>query len=334
LTTRRYLVTGGTGFLGSALVKRLVARGHSVRVLDNNSRGRARRLIDVADRIELIEGDIRDHKVVADACENVDVLCHLAFVNGTEYFYSQPELVLEVAIKGMMNVIDGALRHQVQDLMVMSSSEVYQEPATIPTDEHVALTIPDCLNPRYSYAGGKILSEIVAINYGRRHFRRVTIIRPHNVYGADMGNEHVVPQFVARLNTLRHHPTDPIPFPIQGTGEQTRAFVFIDDFIDGALLVLDKGEHLGIYHVGTTEEVSIGTLAHMIGNCFGRRIQIVPGPPAVGGTARRCPDITRLSALGYQPKFTLQDALPGVVRWYSAQQEDGANADGQDSQSQ
>ena len=314
--TRRYLVTGGTGFLGSALVRRLVARGEAVRVLDNGSRGHVRRLHDLTDRIEHVEGDIRDPDVVADACRGIDVVCHLAFINGTEYFYSKPDLVLDVALRGIMNVVNGAQRHRVPELLVMSSSEVYHEPAVVPTDEQVALTIPDALNPRYSYAGGKIVSELVAINYGRRSFDRVTIVRPHNVYGPDMGTEHVIPQFVARLKGLQSHPSDPIPFPIQGTGRQTRSFVFIDDFTDGLMLVLDRGEHLGIYNIGTTEEVSIERLAHLVARHFGRSISIVPGLAAEGGTNRRCPDIARIAALGYTPVWRLEDALPDVVRWY------------------
>jgi len=198
----------------------------------------------------------------------------------------------------------------------MSSSEVYQEPKVVPTDESVGLSIPDPLNPRYSYAAGKIISEIVALNYGRTHFKRVTIIRPHNVYGPDMGREHVIPQFVARLKALQQHPTDPIPFTIQGTGRQTRSFVFVDDFIDGVMIVLDRGAHRGIYHVGTLEEVPIEAVAAIVAEHFGRPIKIIPGPPADGGTNRRCPDITKMMKLGFQPKFTLREALPGVVRWY------------------
>jgi len=181
----------------------------------------------------------------------------------------------------------------------------------------VPLSIPDPLNPRYSYAAGKILHEIMAIHNGRQ-FRRVMIVRPHNVYGTDMGTEHVIPQFVARLKSLQNHPTDPIPFTIQGTGLQTRSFVFVDDFIDGVMLVLDRGEHLGIYHVGTLEEVTIETLARLVAEHYGRPIKIVPGPPAEGGTNRRCPDITKLMKLGYRPQYTLREALPDVVRWYDA----------------
>jgi nucleoside-diphosphate-sugar epimerase len=310
------LVTGGTGFLGSALARRLIGERARVRVLDDNSRGRAERLQDLEGRFDYLDGDIRDAAAVDRACRGMDVVCHLAFINGTEFFYTKPDLVLDVAIKGIINVIEACIRHQVPELMVMSSSEVYQQPNRIPTDETVALSIPDCLNPRYSYAAGKILSEVMAVNFGRRHFRRVTIVRPHNVYGQDMGEEHVIPQFVARLKSLQAHPTDPIPFKIQGTGLQTRSFVFVDDFIDAVMLVLERGEHLGIYHVGTLEEVSIETLARLVAEHYGRPIKIVPGPPAEGGTDRRCPDITKIMKLGYTPNFTLREALPPVVRWY------------------
>jgi nucleoside-diphosphate-sugar epimerase len=316
VTGRSYLVTGGTGFLGSALTRRLVLAGSRVRVFDNDSRGRVARLRDLGDRFEYVEGDVRDPAAVDRACAGIDVVCHLAFINGTEFFYTKPDLVLDVAVKGISNVIESAVRHHVPELMVMSSSEVYHEPDHVPTDETVALSIPDCLNPRYSYAGGKILHEIMAVNYGRRHFQRVTIIRPHNVYGADMGEEHVIPQFVARMKSLQTHPTDPIPFTIQGTGLQTRSFVFVDDFVDGVMLVLDRGEHLGIYHIGTLEEVTIEFLARLVAEQFGRPIKIVPGPPAEGGTSRRCPDITKIMKLGYRPQFTLREGLPGVVRWY------------------
>jgi nucleoside-diphosphate-sugar epimerase len=313
---RSYLVTGGTGFLGSALTRRLVGAGARVRVLDDNSRGRAARLQDLDQRFEYLEGDVRDAAAVDRACEGIDLICHLAFINGTEFFYTKPDLVLDVAVKGMINVIEAAVRHRVPELMVMSSSEVYHEPDRVPTDETVALSIPDCLNPRYSYAAGKILHEIMSVNFGRRHFQRVTIVRPHNVYGPDMGDEHVIPQFVARMRALQTHPTDPIPFSIQGTGLQTRSFVFVDDFVDGVMLVLDRGEHLGIYHIGTLEEVSIETLARLVAEHYGRPIKIVPGPPADGGTNRRCPDITKMMRLGYRPNFTLREALPAVVRWY------------------
>src|SRR5439155_8982464 len=99
---------------------------------------------------------------------------------------------------------------------------------------------------------------------------------------------------------------------------QTGSFVYVDDFIDGVMIVLDRGEHLGIYHIGTLEEVTIETLARLVAEQYGRPIKIVPGPPADGGTNRRGADITKIMRLGYRPRYTLREALPGVVRWYDA----------------
>ncbi len=285
MSAKSYLVTGGTGFIGSALVRRLVQEGYRVRVLDNQSRGATSRLADVADDIEFIAADIRDPESVEKAVHGVDSVCHLAFVNGTEFFYSKPDLVLDVGVKGMVNVLDACIKNGIGELVLASSSEVYQTPPTIPTDETAPLSIPDPLNPRYSYGAGKIISEIMAINYGRKHFERVLIFRPHNVFGPDMGWEHVVPQLVLRMKAqCQESAADPLPFTIQGTGEETRAFVFIDDFIDGLMLVLKQGEHLGIYHIGTMEEVTIADVTHQIGRYFGRQINIVPGALAKGGT--------------------------------------------------
>ena len=311
----KILVTGGTGFIGSALVKALVREGHAVRSLDDQSRGRPYRLADVANDVEMFDGDVRDAAKVSQAVKGVDAVHHLACINGTETFYSKPQLVLDVAVRGMLNVLDACVEHGVGDLLFMSSSEVYQTPARVPTDEKAGFSIPDPLNPRYSYAGGKLISELLAINYGRgAAFNRVTIVRPHNVYGPDMGREHVIPQFALRMRELGT--TGPVPFPIQGDGSETRAFVYIDDFIDGTMRVVERGEHLGIYHVGTQEEVPISAIAHLVARALGRTITLVPGPLQKGGTPRRCPDITKLSALGYAPKWALADGIRVTAKWY------------------
>lgn len=313
----RVLVTGGSGFIGSGLVKALVKSGHYVRVFDDNSRGSPRRLAPVAKDIEFVAGDVRNANAVEKAAQGMDEVCHLAFVNGTEFFYTQPDLVLDVGVRGMINVIDACRKHGVGTLVLASSSEVYQTPPKVPTDETVPLTIPDPLNPRYSYGGGKLISEIMAINYGRKFFERVLIFRPHNVYGPDMGREHVIPQLALRLNAAAAtQPSDPVRLEIQGTGKETRSFCFIDDLVAGVMIMREKGEHLGIYHIGTAEEVTIADLAQRIAGVYGRKIELLAGSPATGGTARRCPDISKLAKLGYKPQVPLNDGLKPTLEWY------------------
>ena len=313
----RTLVTGGTGFIGSALVHALVRQGDAVRTLDDHSRGSGRRLDDIKGQFESRTGDVRDGDVVRQAVAGVDRVIHLAYVNGTELFYSHPELVLDVAVRGIVNVLDACRINSVRELILASSSEVYQTPPRFPTDELVPLVVPDALNPRYSYGGGKIISELMAINYGRTGFDRVVIFRPHNVYGPDMGREHVIPQLTLRLRALSGA-GGKVRLPVQGTGAETRAFVYIDDLVDGILVLLERGEHLGIYHVGSEEEITIADLAREIGRCLGREVEVQPGEIPVGSTVRRVPDISKMRALGYIPRVPLRDGLRTTVRWYDA----------------
>jgi nucleoside-diphosphate-sugar epimerase len=161
----------------------------------------------------------------------------------------------------------------------------------------------------------------------------VLVFRPHNVYGPDMGWEHVVPQFVLRMKELCEQPGDPVRFSIQGDGSQTRAFVYIEDFTDGLMLVIERGEHRGIYHIGTGEEVSMAALARMVGEYFHRGVEVIPGREAAGGTPRRCPDTRKLAALGYAPKWSLREGLRVTAGWYcgNASRAPGAGSERKDS---
>jgi nucleoside-diphosphate-sugar epimerase len=272
-----------------------VQRGDFVRSLDDESRGDCKFLADIRKDIDFFKGDVRDPGVVMNAACGVDCIVHLAYINGTEAFYKKPDVILDVAVRGMSNVLDAAIKNNVPEFSLASSSEVYQTAPTVPTDESVPLSVPDVLNPRYSYGGGKIISELMAVNYGRKYFQNCTIFRPHNVYGPFMGTAHVIPQLIERVRDLQGN-----RLQIQGTGEETRAFVYISDFTDGLLRVLDRGEHMNVYNIGNPEEVTIAELAQMIGHLFGREIEIIPGELQPGGTLRRCPDISKLKNLGYR----------------------------------
>lgn len=319
LARRKVLVTGGTGFLGSQLVRALVEAGARVRVLDNDFRGSRSRLEGVLDDVELITGDIRDRDTVFGAVEGMETVCHLAAINGTRHFYEIPDQVLSVGILGTLWTLEAAREHGVADYFYASSSEVYQTPPTVPTAEDVPMMIPNPQNPRYSYGGSKLIGEILTFNFGRGRFARTVAFRPHNVYGANMGNEHVIPEFAARLRGLTRDlvPGTPVDFPIQGSGAATRAFCHVDDFTRGLMAVVELGQDGLVYHIGTDEEVTIADLARACGEVLGHPVNLVTGPQPEGGTPRRCPDIARLRGLGYEPQIPLREGLGDVVRWYA-----------------
>ena len=314
---KSYLVTGGTGFIGRNVTRSLVADGYKVKVLDDNSRGNLESLKDIRRDFEFVKGDVRNPEIVKKACRDVDGVIHLAAINGTKFFYSIPEVVLDVSTRGIINIIDACLWHGVEELFFASSSEVYQTPPKIPTPEDVPMVVPDLQNPRYSYAAGKIISELLIVNYGRKYFKRTIIFRPHNVYGPEMGWEHVIPQFVLRMREMTENGQNLLKFPIQGTGKETRSFIFIDDFISALRLILMKGKHLGVYNIGTREEVTIKKVAQKVGKFFGLKIQIVPGKKHEGGSSRRVPDISKIRKFGFQPKYSFVQGLQITAHWYN-----------------
>lgn len=301
------LVTGGLGFIGRALTAALIARGHRVRVLDNGVRGIRTLLPEGA---ELMMGDVRDPSGVERAMAGVEAVFHLAAINGTANFYERPREVFEVGVLGTHAVLDAALRHRVGRFLFMSTSEVYQAPPVLPTPETVPLVVPDPRNPRYSYGGGKIAGELMTCIYGRDGFDKAVIVRPHNVYGPNMGYGHVIPELAWRILEARcDQPEGPLDVPLQGNGDCTRAFVYVDDFVEGCLLAFERGEHLGTYHVGAEDEIAIRELAGRIAETLGEKARFWASSAPAGQTLRRCPDISRLRALGYAPRVGLKEGL-------------------------
>ena|SRR5690242_4538754 len=311
---RRVIVTGGGGFIGAYLVKRLVHDGWDVAVVDSMVRGDASRFAEVASEVELFTCDVRDQDALEKAFAGAEVVMHLAAINGTENFYKQPELVLDVGLRGALAVANAGIVAGVPDLVVASTAEVYQTPSVIPTPEDIPLMLPDSINPRYSYGGSKIVSELIAFNYGQDHYRQVQVFRPHNVFGPNMGWKHVEPQFILRALAARDAGDG--AFPIQGDGTETRSFCYVDDVVEGILTMYDKGGHRQIYHIGSDEEITIRDLAARIGKIVGIDLDIQPGALQQGGTKRRCPDISKLRALGWSPVVDLDEGLERTVAWY------------------
>lgn len=306
---KNFLVTGGTGFIGSNICDLLVRQGHRVTIFDNNSRGNLKKIKKFKKKIKFIKGDIRDKKKVYKSLKNINAVIHLAYINGTKYFYQKPDLILDVAIKGLINIFDGCRKYKIKELYLASSSEVYQTPLEVPTTEKEPLKIPDIYNPRYSYGGGKILTELMGINYGKKYFKKLIIFRPHNVYGTDMGNEHVIPELIYKI---RQNKTNNY-LQIQGTGKEIRSFIYIKDFVLGFDRILKKGKHLQIYNIGTTKSITIKNLALKISKILKKKIIIKSAPLKRGGTKVRTPNITKLKKIGFQPKYSLDQGLREII---------------------
>ena len=308
---KNFLVTGGTGFIGIGICKLLIKLGHNVTIFDNNSRGKISRISEFGKKVKFIKADIRNKKKVFSSLKNIDAVIHLAYINGTKFFYEKPELILDVAVKGLINIFDGCVKYKIKEMYLASSSEVYQTPLKIPTKEDEPLKIPDIYNPRYSYGGGKILTELMGINYGKKFFKKLVIFRPHNVYGPDMGNEHVIPEFINRYKNLKKK-----FFKIQGTGKETRSFIYIDDFLQAFELILKKGKHLNLYNIGTEEVISIKKLAQNISKILRKKILIKSSPLKKGGTKKRLPDISKIKKMGFKQKIRINQGLIKTLYFY------------------
>ena len=297
----KYLVTGGDGFIGKSVVKSLIGMGHFVRILDNHFRSTS--IFDDEKLVESITGDIRDSTTVDSACHGIDAIVHLASINGTKYFYENPSLVAEVGILGMVNITQAAKKFGVRDFTLFSSSEVYQTPITIPTSENVPLVIPDIRNPRYSYGGAKIASELILTHMSEGVFDFRRIIRPHNIYGPGMNPDHVIPALIAKLKVENSE------LEIQGDGKQTRAFCYIEDFASAFNLVISEKSEYQIYNIGVDQETSILNLAKRLLEISGIKKTITTSTSNAGETLRRCPDISLITSLGFKQRWTLEDGL-------------------------
>lgn len=308
---KKALVTGGSGFIGSAICKMLLSNGISVTSFDNYSRKSIKKS---KLPIKYIRGDITKIKDLNKIKGNFDYVFHLAFINGTKFFYDIPEKVLDVGIKGAFNIVDFSKERKVKEFYLASSSEVYQTPENIPTDEHEIMRVPDAYNPRYSYGSSKMISEIICIHNFKNLIKKLIIFRPHNVYGPNMGNEHVIPNFIDKIKKAKQKNKKNIF--IQGSGLETRTFNYIDDFAKGIEILMKNKVKSGTYNIGDKNETSIKQLLKIMMKIMDVNLRIISKKITKGSVLRRRPNIKKISKYGYKPEVSLKNGLEKTINWY------------------
>lgn len=313
MVKKKILVTGGSGFFGYELVKEL-SKKNKVIVLDNNLRGNFNKFKGLKN-IKTIECDITNQRLVKRLYK-VDVVYHLAFINGTENFYKHPEKVLDVGVKGIINIIEFVKSKKIKNFIMFSSSEVYGTPNKVPTNEKEMIKIEDIFNPRFSYSAGKIISESITINFLRNTNIKYKIIRPHNIFGENMGLKHVIPQIIFKMfNSTQKFKKDKAKIKIQGNGNETRAFCYIKDAVKQTIFISEKINENGIFNVGFTKETKIIDLIKEVDKILKIKTTIKPGKVQKGGTLRRCPNQRKLfSFKKFENNFI--KGLKLTVNWY------------------
>lgn len=305
----KVLVTGGAGFLGHNLVKELIKRKYEVIIFDNGFRVGFNN-IENMDNVQQIKGNVANQEDWDKLPSDIEQVFHLAAINGTKYFYEIPEKILDVNVGGTLNLFKWVAKTKVKKIFFASSSEVYGFPNIFPTPETEPLCIPDSQNPRFSYSSSKIIGETITINFCRQLGIEYQIGRFHNVYGPKMGFEHVIPEFIRKCVKSES-------FTVQGDGNETRSFCYIDDAIAGILCITNNSNVKNdIFNIGTCEEISMNDLIKKLEIIHGSTITPIYKEFKNAGTKRRVPDISKIESVGFKPSIHLIDGLRSTYKWY------------------
>lgn len=312
---KKVLVTGGAGFIGSHLVERLVKEKADVTILENLLNGREENIRSVRKEIKLIEGDCQDMEVALKACRGQDIVMNLAArVGGIEYNRTHQATMMRDNLMIATTMIEAARKASVERFLVVSSACVYPRNCSIPTPEtegHV--DEPEPTNGGYGWA--KRMAELLGRFYHEEFGMKVGIARPYNCYGPrdhfDPEHSHVIPALIKRVFDGEN------PLNVWGSGRQTRAFLYVDDFVSGLMLTIEKYPVADAVNIGTNEEVSIAQLVQKIVKYSGKKVKIVFDTTKPDGSPRRNSDNRKAKrVLGFVAKTKLNDGLAKTVKWY------------------
>jgi UDP-glucose 4-epimerase len=316
----RVLVTGGAGLIGSTLVDQLIDVGAGeIRVLDNFDRGRMANLAEATSRfaVEIIDGDIRDPKTVADATDGCDVVFHLAAIRITQCA-EEPRLALEVLVDGTFNIAEAAQAAGVQKVVFSSSASVYGDADVLPTTE-----LHHTYNNRTFYGAAKAFGESMFRTFNEMYGLDYVALRYFNVYGPRMDIHGVYTEVLVRWMDRIIAGEPPL---ILGDGSQTMDFVFSTDIARANVLAAQSDASDVTCNVARGESTSLKELAATLLEVMGRT-DLTPehGPPrAVNNVQHRQADVSAAKKLlGFSAEVSLHQGLTELVEWWRAEREQG-----------
>lgn len=304
MRNKKVLVTGGAGFIGSNLVKRLLEEGNSVIVLDNFMSG-YRSNLDPFPSVRIIEDDVRDKKAVEVAIQGVEVVFHLAASVGNKRSIDLPITDAEINVIGTLQVLEAARKEGVRKIVTSSSAGIFGELKTIPIKEDHPI------EPDSPYGCTKLCEEKLCLSYAKLYAIEAVCLRYFNVYGPNQrfdayGN--VIPIFVFRM--LRNE-----SLLIFGDGEQTRDFVHVDDVVQANIKAANAKGVSGAFNIASGTRVTINQLVEMIRK-NNHTIKIEHGPERPGDVRHSLADIgAARKALGFEPQVALGDGLREYISW-------------------
>jgi len=304
------LVTGGGGFIGSNLVRALLARGDEVSVLDNFSTGSRANLAGLEHDIQLVEGDLRSYERVHAAIRGVEVVFHQGALPSVPRSVQDPLTTTAVNIEGTLNVLLAARDESVRRIVNASSSSVYGNTGTLPRVETQA---PDPISP---YAVAKLAAERFCTSFSRVYGMEIVSLRYFNVFGPrqDPTSQYaaVVPRFIRAI-------ADGEPVTIYGDGEQSRDFTYIDNVVDANLKAAEAAQGIGqVINIANGERISLNQLLSELISLTGKTGVVADyQEPRAGDVRHSLADITQArTLLGYEPRVNLRDGLELTIDWW------------------
>ncbi len=305
MSTIRYLVTGGAGFIGSHIAETLLKQGESVRVFDNLATGRSSNLEPLqglAGHFEFVQGDLRDSNAVRAAVEGVEVVFHQGALASVPRSIAEPVISLETNIIGTQNVLLAARDAGVRRVVYASSSSVYGDTPVLPKHEEMPTA------PMSPYAVQKLTGELLCGVFTRIYGLETVALRYFNVFGPrqDPTSEYaaVIPRFLTALLEKRR----PIVF---GDGEQTRDFTYIENVVQANLLAATSPVAVGAaMNIGCGERISLNAVLQTAGELLGTHVHAEYRDPRPGDVRDSLADISRARRLlDYRPKVTFREGL-------------------------